>query len=88
MVQFDVVSFCLSDVSWLRLLVVGRVLQRLQELETVALKWLDLALLEVQSGIVLFWTRWTTLIGKWWMLVFSVRCTSGLAARRHGQTGA
>ena len=53
--------------SWLGLRVwvkKRKVFQRMQDLETVALKHLDRALLEVQSEIVLCWTRWTTSIGQ------------------------
>ena len=41
-----------------------QMLQCLQDLETVAVEQLDRALLEVQSGIVLRWMRWTTLVGQ------------------------
>ena len=34
------------------------------DLETVAVEQQDRALLEVQSGVVLRWTRWTALIGQ------------------------
>ena len=53
--------------SWLRPMRMdqtAQVLQRLQDLETVAVKQLDRALLEVQTGIVLCWTKWTTSIGQ------------------------
>ena len=39
-------------------------LQRLQNLETAALEQMDRALLEVENGFVLCWTKWTTSIGQ------------------------
>ena len=57
----------------------GRVLLRLQDLETVALKQLDLALLEVQNGSYCAGRGGRRRLARWWILVFKGKCSSGCA---------
>ena len=60
-------SPCGTDVPWLRPMDTGRaarVLQRLQDLDSVVVEQLDRSLLEAQNGVVLCCTEWTTSIGQ------------------------
>ena len=63
---FGVVFFLLlvGCVSWLGPLDVGQVIQRLQDLETVAVEQLDRELSKVHNGIALCWTKRMTWIGQ------------------------